>query len=206
MLACSFHPATADAPTVILFHGNGEVVCDYLGGFANWFAWLGWNLLLAEYRGYGMSTGEPQLGRMLDDVVHVVQATRTLPERIGALGRSVGSIFALEAAARFPSLAGVILESGVADPLERLLLRLQPRVGAAFRWEMNKSVLFTEDAEALPNLGSSRVLVNSVSKLSAKVLGPMAVGVGFTVNYDSEPAAQKIPWDTTLAITLDYLL
>jgi hypothetical protein len=81
-----------------------------------------------------------------------------------------------------------------------------PRIGAAFRWELDKSVLFTQDAEALPNLGSSRVLVNSVSKLSAKVFGPVAVGVGFAVNYDSAPPAQKVPWDTTLAITLDYLL
>ncbi len=78
-LACSFHFAAPDAPTVIHFHGNGEVVSDYLGGFANWFAWLGWNLLLAEYRGYGMSTGEPLLGRMLDDVAQIVQATRTPP-------------------------------------------------------------------------------------------------------------------------------
>ncbi len=73
-----------------------------------------------------MSTGAPLLGRMLDDVVHVVRVTRTAPERTVVFGRSVGSIFALEAAARFPNLAGVIIESGVADPLERLLLRLQP--------------------------------------------------------------------------------
>lgn len=125
-LACSFHVAAPDAPTVLHFHGNGEVVCDYLDGFAKWFAWLGWNLFLAEYRGYGMSTGEPLLGQMLDDVVAVVQATRTPPERLVVFGRSVGSIFALEAATRFPKLAGLIIESGVADPLERLLLRLQP--------------------------------------------------------------------------------
>ena len=49
-------------------------------------------------------------------------------------------------------------------------------------------------------------MVNSVSKLSAKVIGPLAVGVGYTVNYDSAPPAPKIPWDTTLAITLGYLL
>lgn len=48
--------------------------------------------------------------------------------------------------------------------------------------------------------------MNSISKLSAKVFGPRAFGVGFTVNSDSEPPAQKIPWDTTLAITLDYLV
>jgi putative salt-induced outer membrane protein YdiY len=81
-----------------------------------------------------------------------------------------------------------------------------PRLGAAFRWQMNKTVLFSEDVEVLPNLGDSRVLVNSVSKLSAKLFGPMAIGIGYTVNYDSAPPAPKIPWDTTLAITLDYLL
>ena len=41
-------------------------------------------------------------------------------------GRSVGSIFAIEAASRFPDAAGLVLESGIADVLERLLLRVQP--------------------------------------------------------------------------------
>ena len=126
-LACSFHAVAPEAPTVVHFHGNGEIVDDYLGGFAERFAWLGWNLLLAEYRGYGRSTGEPLLGRMLGDVEHVVRAAGAPPERMVAFGRSVGSIFAIEAAARFPTLAGLVLESGVADPAERLLLRLSPR-------------------------------------------------------------------------------
>ncbi len=94
--------------------------------------------------------------------------------------------------------------AGHVDPRDFLLKA--PRVAAAFRWEMNKAVLFTEDLEALPNLGSSRVLVNSLTKLSAKILGPLAVGVAYTVAYDSAPPLSKIPWDTTLAITLDYLL
>lgn len=81
-----------------------------------------------------------------------------------------------------------------------------PRLAVAFRWELNKSVLFTQDLEMIPNLGDSREMVNSVSKLSAKLLGPMALGIGYTVNYDSAPPAPKVPWDTTLAITLDYLL
>ncbi len=81
-----------------------------------------------------------------------------------------------------------------------------PRAGAAFRWELNKSVLFTEDVEVLPNLGDSRVLANAVSKLSAKLFGPLALGVGYIVAYDSAPPAGKIPWDTTLAVTVDYLL
>lgn len=127
-LACSFHAAPIEnAPTVIHFHGNGEVVADYLDGFADTFTRLGWNLLLAEYRGYGMSTGEPLLGRMLDDVEHVVRAARAPPERVVVFGRSVGSIFAIEAVRRFSTIAGIVIESGVAEPLERLLLLVDPR-------------------------------------------------------------------------------
>lgn len=125
-LACSLSVAAPDAATVVHFHGNGEVVGDYLDGFPERFTSLGWNLLLAEYRGYGMSTGEPLLGRMLDDVGEIVRAAGSRPERLVIFGRSVGSIFAIEAAARFPAIAGLILESAVADPLERLLLRIDP--------------------------------------------------------------------------------
>ena len=87
---------------------------------------MGWDLLLAEYRGYGGSTGEPLLGRMLDDVEAVLRAAGP-PERLVVFGRSVGSLFALEAVARCPGVAGLVLESAIADPLERLLLRVTPR-------------------------------------------------------------------------------
>lgn len=125
-LACALHRADdPDALTIVHFHGNGEVVADWLDGFPEAVAAsLGCHLLLAEYRGYGMSTGEPRLGRMLDDVEAVIRGAGAPPERLVLFGRSVGSIFAIEAAARFPQVAGLVLESGIADVLERLLLRL----------------------------------------------------------------------------------
>ncbi len=126
-LACSLHRVSdPDAPTIVHFHGNGEVVADWLDGFPERVAALGCNLLLAEYRGYGSSTGTPRLGRMLDDVEPVVRAAGPA-ERVIPFGRSVGSIFALEAAHRFPQAAGLVIESGIADVLERLLLRVEPR-------------------------------------------------------------------------------
>lgn len=125
-LACAaFHPHPG-GPTLLHFHGNGEVVADWAEGFPELLASMGANLFLAEYRGYGMSSGAPQLGRMLDDVARVVEGCGTPPGRLVPFGRSVGSIFAIEAAARFP-VAGLVIESGVADPLERLRLRLHPR-------------------------------------------------------------------------------
>jgi pimeloyl-ACP methyl ester carboxylesterase len=36
-------------------------------------------------------------------------------------GRSIGSLYAIELAHRQPSIAGLIIESGIADPLERFL-------------------------------------------------------------------------------------
>jgi pimeloyl-ACP methyl ester carboxylesterase len=125
-LACSLHRVSdPDALTIVHFHGNGEVVADWLDGFPERITALGCNLLLAEYRGYGMSTGTPRLGRMLDDVESVVRAAGPA-ERIVLFGRSVGSIFALEGVSRFPDVAGLVIESGIADVLERLLLRVDP--------------------------------------------------------------------------------
>jgi pimeloyl-ACP methyl ester carboxylesterase len=126
-LACSFHQADGADLTVVHFHGNGEVVRDWIEeGFPERFAALESSLLLAEYRGYGMSTGEPSLGRMLDDVEEIVRAADQPPERLVFFGRSVGSLVAIHAASRFPQAAGLILESAIADPLERFLLRMEP--------------------------------------------------------------------------------
>ena len=126
-LACSYHQADGSELTVVHFHGNGEVVRDWIEeGLPERFAALDASLLLAEYRGYGMSTGEPSLGRMLDDVEAIVRAADQPTDRLVFFGRSVGSLFAIHAASRFPEAAGLILESAIADPLERLLLRLDP--------------------------------------------------------------------------------
>ncbi|PLX83748.1 MAG: alpha/beta hydrolase [Desulfuromonas sp.] len=125
-LACSYHEIDPQARTVVHFHGNGEIVEDYLGDFVSLVHGMGCNLLLAELRGYGASTGRPELGRMLDDVGPTLRSLGQPPERLILFGRSVGSIFALHGVSLFPQAAGLILESGVADVLERLLLRLDP--------------------------------------------------------------------------------
>src|SRR6476620_6015498 len=59
--------------TVLLFHGNGEVVCDY-DGIAARFASIGARLAIADFRGYGRSTGAPTLPRVVEDSKAVVDA------------------------------------------------------------------------------------------------------------------------------------
>ncbi|MBN1958440.1 MAG: alpha/beta fold hydrolase [Desulfuromonadales bacterium] len=125
-LACSYDEIDPAAKTLVHFHGNGEIVDDWRGDFVGLINRMGCNCFLAELRGYGQSSGDPQLGKMLKDVVPIVEALGRSVEELIFFGRSVGSIFALEAAARFPHAAGLVLESGVADVLERLLLRVEP--------------------------------------------------------------------------------
>lgn len=82
-----------------------------------------------------------------------------------------------------------------------------PRAGLALKYGLSKDVVFTEDAEILPNVvGDSRVVMNSVSKISTRLSRSLAFGVAFTVSHDSRPAPGKVTTDTALALTLDVLL
>ena len=51
-------PGEGVAPTVLIFHGNGEYINAYVS-VARWFNELGYHVLLPEYRGYGKSVGTP---------------------------------------------------------------------------------------------------------------------------------------------------
>jgi pimeloyl-ACP methyl ester carboxylesterase len=125
-LACSYHEINPAAKTVVYFHGNGEIVTDYLPDFPVWMARAGYNLLLAEYRGYGMSTGQPALVGMLQDVTAILHRLGLADNRLVLFGRSLGSLYAVHGVSRHPQVAGLILESGVADITERFFLRVHP--------------------------------------------------------------------------------
>lgn len=120
-LACYRQTDDPDAFTVVHFHGNGESVADYVPDMAKLFATMGFNSLFVEYREYGESTGRAQLASMLGDGEAVVAAADVAPERVITFGRSIGSLYAIELASRMPNMAGLILESGIADPAERFL-------------------------------------------------------------------------------------
>ena len=107
--------------TMLHFHGNGETIADYVGSDFHAFNDIGVNMVWVEYRGYGRSTGKPQLVAMLGDGERVVQALGLSFDRVIAFGRSMGSLYAIELASRQPTLAGLVIESGIADPAERFL-------------------------------------------------------------------------------------
>jgi alpha-beta hydrolase superfamily lysophospholipase len=122
-----FGSADQGAPTILFFHGNGEVVSDY-DSIGPRFVEEGLSLLAVEYRGYGSSGGSPSVTALLADAHLVLQETQqwlAAQERTGPLfvmGRSLGSVPAIElTAAHQEELAGLIIESGFAFTLPLLL-------------------------------------------------------------------------------------
>ncbi len=158
-LGCRFMKVSEDFPTIIHFHGNGETVSDYLGDFEERIADIGANLLLAEFRGYGMSTGEPALASMLDDVQLIVKASGVPPEQLIFFGRSLGSLYALHGAALYPGAAGLIIESGLADPMERILVRVEPADLGGTLDDLQQSVRCHLNQQAKISLFSGQVLI-----------------------------------------------
>lgn len=115
-----FFAAHPHGPNLLFFHGNGEIVSDYdeLGPLYNN---MGINLMAADYRGYGRSTGNPSVRAMMSDCHTIFHYVGTWLHRQGlvgplmVMGRSLGSASALElAAAHGSQIAGLIIESGFA--------------------------------------------------------------------------------------------
>jgi pimeloyl-ACP methyl ester carboxylesterase len=129
VLGGCFHLTEKSAPNVLFFHGNGEIVADYddLGPL---YTRMGMNFLAVDYRGYGRSTGRPEVTTMMKDCHAVFEFTREWLKENGftgsfiVMGRSLGSASALELANRKKdSMDGLIVESGFAwtGPLLELL-------------------------------------------------------------------------------------
>jgi alpha-beta hydrolase superfamily lysophospholipase len=118
-----------EAPTLLFFHGNGEIVADY-DDVGPHFAYAGINFLAVDYRGYGRSEGLPSAGTLLTDARAAWEGVRewlTTQRYAGPLlvgGRSLGSAPALELAAAFGTqgVAGLLVESGFARTM--LLMRV----------------------------------------------------------------------------------
>ncbi len=124
-----FYKSSEEAPTILFFHGNGEIAQDYQD-LAPISRTRGINFLVVDFRGYGESTGTPTFSNMISDSHIIFQEVRKfLTERdytgpLSIMGRSLGSACAIELATHYQDqIASLILESGFAYTYE-LLIRL----------------------------------------------------------------------------------
>ncbi|MFC1919403.1 alpha/beta hydrolase [Chloroflexota bacterium] len=125
-ISARFYPISRESPTILFFHGNGEVACEY-DDIAPLYNKQGINLVVADYRGYGRSGGLPTFANMVADAHAVLDYVRVLLQKgeytdsLFIMGRSLGSHSAIElASARADEVQGLILESGFAH-VPRLL-------------------------------------------------------------------------------------
>lgn len=117
-LHCRFYTGSPASPSILYFHGNGEIASDY-DHIAPFYNLSGANLVVAEFRGYGASSGTPTFMAMLEDAHRIYLAVREELANRGfssdffIMGRSLGSVSALElAAAPTVESKGLIIESG----------------------------------------------------------------------------------------------
>lgn len=112
-LGCYVRRREGSKGMLLHFHGNGETAAEYAEGFADVYLEWGLDVCFVEYRGYGRSTGRPALAAMRGDGLAVATALELDPAATVVFGRSLGSLYAVELAARLP-VAGLILDSGIA--------------------------------------------------------------------------------------------
>jgi pimeloyl-ACP methyl ester carboxylesterase len=108
-------------PSILLFHGNGEVALEY-SYFAPMFFNCGVNLAVADFRGYGHSNDQPSYTSLIDDAVLIYKKFQnwldsgSFNPKTFVFGRSLGSICAAEIGSKeLDHLKGIIFESGFAS-------------------------------------------------------------------------------------------
>lgn len=103
---------TSAKGTLLYFGGNAEAVHWRLALLAHHG---GWDLLLTDYRGYGLSAGQPGQAAMAADALawfdalHTGQLAVPRPTAIAVMGTSLGSFFATAVAAERPVAAAILV-------------------------------------------------------------------------------------------------
>jgi len=84
---------------------------------------------------------------------------------------------------------------------------LGPRISGVFRYALKKDILFSQDAEVIPNvLGASRVRASANTKLASRLTESLAMTVSFQLQYDSQPPPMKVSTDTALMMGVELSL
>ena len=91
--------------TIVFFHGNAENVRTHVTALL-WLVGEGYQLVAFDYRGYGQSSGQPDIEGVNEDGIAILDAAFRMdgvdPDRVAVLGQSLGGAIAVYAVARSP--------------------------------------------------------------------------------------------------------
>ncbi|MFQ5889545.1 MAG: alpha/beta hydrolase [Gemmatimonadota bacterium] len=132
--------AAAGRGAAIFFHGNAGHL-GYRAPIAADLARLGLDVLLFDYRGYGLSEGRPrEEGLYLDAAaayLHVRDVRGVDPARILLIGHSLGGAVAAWTASEYPA-AGLVV-TGTFRSVPQMARRLHPWIPwRLLRWKRNR--------------------------------------------------------------------
>ncbi len=154
-IGCRFYMKGLDSPSLLYFHGNGEIVDDY-DWPASFYNNIGVNLFVADYRGYGVSDGRPTISNMIKDSHRIFKGFVDIVEEYGSrkslfvMGRSLGSIPAIEVVYHYQDdVQGLIIESGSANN---------------FRYFLSSSTLYNHPVWKDNSVFLNKVKLRSISK------------------------------------------
>ena len=111
------HALDPAKPTVVFVHGAG-LDHSWFGLQSRYFGYHGRNVLALDLPGHGRSEGPPlpAVEQMADWVMQLLDTARL--DRASVVGHSMGSLIALECAARHPERVGRIALIGTAYPMK----------------------------------------------------------------------------------------
>ena len=127
-VSCRFFLNDKDYHNILFFHGNGEISKEY-DDIADYYKQFKLNLIVADYRGYGLSTGKPTKDNLHLDSIEIFKYVKKYLNNkkydngISIMGRSLGSASACHIISKFEDdLTSCIIESGFATEYPLLAL------------------------------------------------------------------------------------
>tara|TARA_B100001964_G_C14186830_1_gene579016 strand:+ start:303 stop:1055 length:753 start_codon:yes stop_codon:yes gene_type:complete len=121
------------SPNILYFHGNAELAQEY-DDLASYYNQYGLNLIVSDYRGYGLSTGTPNKENLLNDsliifdYVNTYLNDNTYTGGLIIMGRSLGCASATHIIHnKSDDIKACIIESGFATEIPFLsLMNINP--------------------------------------------------------------------------------
>lgn len=169
--------------TVLHLHGNGGNLAWHLGG-SYWLPEQGYQVLMLDYRGYGLSQGEPSLPAVYDDIEAAFAWLQQAPEAQGkplvllgqSLGGAMGVHYLAEHPARRAQLHALVLDG---TPANYRAVAQNVLAGAWLTWPLQVPLSWmvpeADSAQyAMPQLSGLPVLI--FQSIDDQVV-PMASGI-----------------------------
>jgi pimeloyl-ACP methyl ester carboxylesterase len=121
MVGGYLHVRLSGAPTLLVLHGEDDIVADDLGFWPEWSEAIGANFFFLDWPGYASSSGSPSFSACREAahkaLEYLLDASEAEVPSVVVLGRSLGALFAIDLFkdGTPPRVNGLVIEGGLTD-------------------------------------------------------------------------------------------